>query len=194
MSESDSGIPDLAPQDLEDILEIVMSHTAMSRSIDDDTLDLLGADVTNALAKILSPADYKKLEESLVQYFAQEITTSGFSPWRDLRRRHGRHQIDRITFVLGLTNDEGVGDLFNVTPDDIVKWRSGDIPEISRLRLDEVYAIGRELQNIFRETRLWEIVREPLPALAGDSIVEAIEAHRESDVREALNRFATFIS
>ena len=185
--------PDRPPDDLEEILEIVMSHTAMSRSIDDDTLDLLGADVTNAFAQILSPAEYKKLEESIVQYFAQEVSKDGFFPWRDLRRRHGLHQIERITFVLGLTNDEGVGDLFNVTSDDIAKWRSGDISEISRLRLDEVYAIVRELQNIFRETRLWEIVREPLPALAGNSIVEAIKAHRESDVREALNRFATFI-
>ena len=109
-----------------------------------------------------------------------------------MRRRHGLHQIERITFVLGLTNDEGVGDLFNVTSDDIAKWRSGDISKISRLRLNEVYAIVRELQNIFRETRLWKIVREPLPALAGDSIVEALKAHRESDVREVLN-LATFI-
>lgn len=100
--------------------------------------------------------------------------------------------LDRIAKVFDL-NSTGLGRLFGVSPQAAVKWHAGSIPSGRRADVDQVHEIAELYFQEFIPERIPQIVRRPVSALGGHTVLETLAEDGPHPVREYLARTFAFL-
>jgi hypothetical protein len=103
-----------------------------------------------------------------------------------------RAQLNEIQETLQLTGND-MGRIFGVSRQAVEQWRSRTPPVDKAAAVDRVADCVAELARRFKPQRLPAIAREPLPILAGRSILQTLESDGPAAIYEFFRRWSSYI-
>lgn len=117
--------------------------------------------------------------------FTGQIDVLKFQRLVGLAIRGAAPPLERVQDALGLSSAE-LGELFGVSRQAIDQWKERGIPPGRRARVGNVVSAIDFLDRKLKAGRLPLIARRPAAAFGGQSLLDAVRAGRDAEVRDSV--------